>query len=98
MSNTNTALIWSEGKSLATRDDILAVIAVAGIDVGPIADRIDATEIAKPDAIPPRRQSAACSARRPSSSAKRCSSATIGSISCARNSRAWRKQHDQFHD
>jgi len=37
--------IWSEGKSLATQDDILAVIAAAGIDVGPIADQIDAPEV-----------------------------------------------------
>lgn len=37
--------IWSEGKLLATRDDILAVIAAAGIDVDPIADRIDAPEV-----------------------------------------------------
>ena len=37
--------IWSEGKSLATRNDILAVIAAAGIDVGPIAARIDAPEV-----------------------------------------------------
>jgi 2-hydroxychromene-2-carboxylate isomerase len=37
--------IWSEGKSLATLDDILAVITAAGIDVGPIADRIDAPEV-----------------------------------------------------
>lgn len=37
--------IWSEGKTLATQDDILAVIAAAGIDADPIADRIDAPEI-----------------------------------------------------
>jgi 2-hydroxychromene-2-carboxylate isomerase len=37
---------WSEGKTLATRDDILAVIAGTGVDVGPIADRIDAPEVA----------------------------------------------------
>lgn len=37
--------IWSEGKSLATRDHILAVIAAARIDVGPIADGIDAPEV-----------------------------------------------------
>lgn len=36
--------IWSEGKTLADRDDILAVIAAAGIDAGAIADRIDAPE------------------------------------------------------
>lgn len=38
--------IWSEGKTLATTDDILAVIAAAGIDTGPITDRIDAQELA----------------------------------------------------
>jgi 2-hydroxychromene-2-carboxylate isomerase len=38
--------IWSEGKTLATRGDILAVIAGTGVDVGPIADRIDAPEVA----------------------------------------------------
>ncbi|MHA6645186.1 DsbA family protein [Mesorhizobium sp. A623] len=37
--------IWSEGKTLATQDDILAVIAAAGVDPAPIAARIDAPEI-----------------------------------------------------
>jgi 2-hydroxychromene-2-carboxylate isomerase len=37
--------IWSEGKTLASRDDILTEIAAAGIDVGPIANRIDAPEV-----------------------------------------------------
>lgn len=37
--------IWSEGKLLATRDDILAAIAAAGIDAGPIAELIDAPEV-----------------------------------------------------
>lgn len=37
--------IWSEGKTLATRDDIFPVISAAGIDVGPITDGIDAPEI-----------------------------------------------------
>ena len=37
--------IWSEGKTLATADDILAVIAAAGIDPAPIAARINATEV-----------------------------------------------------
>lgn len=37
--------IWSDGKTLATTDDILAVIAAAGIDTGPIAGRIDAPEL-----------------------------------------------------
>lgn len=35
---------WSEGKALATKDDILAVIAAAGIDANAIAKRIDAPE------------------------------------------------------
>lgn len=38
--------IWSEGKTLAAADDIVAVIAAAGIDPAPIAARIDAPEIA----------------------------------------------------
>lgn len=37
--------IWSEGRTLATKGDILAVIAAAGIDTGGIADRIDAPEV-----------------------------------------------------
>jgi 2-hydroxychromene-2-carboxylate isomerase len=37
--------IWSEGKTLATADDIVAVIASAGIDPAPIIARIDAAEI-----------------------------------------------------
>lgn len=37
--------IWSEGKTLAAADDIVAVIAAAGIDPAPIAARIDAAEI-----------------------------------------------------
>src|SRR5690606_6158731 len=42
---------WSEGKALATKDDILAVIAAAGIDADAIAKRIDAPEtIAQLDA------------------------------------------------
>lgn len=36
---------WSEAKPLATRADILAAIAAAGIDPAPIAARIDAPEI-----------------------------------------------------
>lgn len=35
---------WSEGKALATKDDILAVIAAAGVDADTIAARIDAPE------------------------------------------------------
>ncbi|MGY1424572.1 2-hydroxychromene-2-carboxylate isomerase [Lysobacter sp. A289] len=42
---------WSEGKTLATKDDILAVIAAAGIDADAIAKRIDVPEtIAQLDA------------------------------------------------
>ena len=42
---------WSEGKALAAKDDILAVIAAAGIDADAIAKRIDAPEtIAQLDA------------------------------------------------
>ena len=37
--------IWSEGKTLATTDDIVAVIAAAGIDPVSIAVRIDAAEV-----------------------------------------------------
>lgn len=37
--------VWSEGKALATTDDILAIIAATGIVVDPIANRIDAPEI-----------------------------------------------------
>ena len=37
--------IWSEGKTLATTDNLLGVIAAAGIDPGTIADRIDAPEV-----------------------------------------------------
>jgi 2-hydroxychromene-2-carboxylate isomerase len=36
---------WSEGKSLATTDDILAVIAAAGIGPAAIAARIDAPDV-----------------------------------------------------
>ena len=36
---------WSEAKPLATRADIMAAIAAAGIDPAPIAARIDAPEI-----------------------------------------------------
>lgn len=36
---------WSEGKTLATIDDILAVIAAAGVDPAPVAERIDAPEV-----------------------------------------------------
>ena len=36
---------WSEGKPLASTGDILAAIAAAGIDPGPIAARIDAPEV-----------------------------------------------------
>lgn len=43
--------IWSEGKTLATADDIVAVITAAGIDPAPIIARIDAAEmIARLDA------------------------------------------------
>ncbi len=38
--------IWSEGKTLVGRDDILAVIAAAGINSDVIADRIDTPEVA----------------------------------------------------
>lgn len=42
---------WSEGKALATKDDILAVIAAAGIDADAVGKRIDAPEtIAQLDA------------------------------------------------
>jgi len=37
---------WSEGKTLATKDDILGVIAAAGVPAGPIAAGMDA-----PDAV-----------------------------------------------
>lgn len=37
--------IWSEGKTLATTDDILAQIATTGIETDPIAAQIDAPEI-----------------------------------------------------
>ncbi len=37
--------IWSEGKTLATTEDILAVIVGAGVDAAPIAARIDAPEV-----------------------------------------------------
>lgn len=36
---------WSEGKTLATNDDILAAIAAAGLDPAPIAARIDAPDV-----------------------------------------------------
>ena len=36
---------WSEKKALATKDDILAVIAAAGVDPDPIAARIDAPDV-----------------------------------------------------
>lgn len=36
---------WSEGKTLATTDDILAALAAAGLDSAPIAARIDAAEV-----------------------------------------------------
>ena len=36
---------WSEGKPLATRSDILAVIEAAGIDTGPLAAGMDSEEI-----------------------------------------------------
>jgi 2-hydroxychromene-2-carboxylate isomerase len=36
---------WSERKPLAMKDDILAVIAAAGIDPVPIAKRMDAPEV-----------------------------------------------------
>lgn len=35
---------WSEGQALATKDDILAVIAAAGVDAEAVAARIDAPE------------------------------------------------------
>jgi len=42
---------WSEGKALATKDDILAVIDAAGVDADAIGKRIDAPEtIAQLDA------------------------------------------------
>lgn len=37
--------IWSEGKTLATADDIIAVIEAAEIDPAPIAARIDAANV-----------------------------------------------------
>ena len=36
---------WSEKKVIATKDDILAVIAAAGVDPDPIAARIDAPDV-----------------------------------------------------
>jgi len=36
---------WSEGKTLATIDDILAAITAAGIDAAPIAARIDTPDV-----------------------------------------------------
>jgi 2-hydroxychromene-2-carboxylate isomerase len=36
---------WSEAKSLATKDEICSVIAAAGVDPGPIAARIDASDV-----------------------------------------------------
>ena len=36
---------WSEGKTLATTDDILAVVEAAGLDPAPIAARIDAPDV-----------------------------------------------------
>ena len=36
---------WSEGKSLATTDDILAVVEAAGLDPAPIAARIDSPDV-----------------------------------------------------
>ena len=36
---------WSEGKTLATTDDILGVIAAAGVDPAPVAARIDAPDV-----------------------------------------------------
>jgi 2-hydroxychromene-2-carboxylate isomerase len=36
---------WSEGKTLATTDDILAAIAAAGLDAAPVAARIDAPDV-----------------------------------------------------
>ena len=36
---------WSEKKAIATKDDILAVIAAAGVDPDPIAARIDAPDV-----------------------------------------------------
>lgn len=36
---------WSEGKTLATIDDILAAIGAAGLDAAPIAERIDAPDV-----------------------------------------------------
>ncbi|MNQ62635.1 2-hydroxychromene-2-carboxylate isomerase [compost metagenome] len=37
--------IWSEGKTLATTEDIFAVIVGAGVDAAPIAVRIDTPEV-----------------------------------------------------
>ena len=36
---------WSEGKTLAITDDILAAIAAAGLDAAPVAARIDAPDV-----------------------------------------------------
>lgn len=36
---------WSEKRSLATKDDILAVIAAAGVDVDPIAAQMDTPDV-----------------------------------------------------
>ena len=36
---------WSEGKTLATNDDILAAIGAAGLNPAPIAARIDAADV-----------------------------------------------------
>lgn len=37
---------WSEGKTLATPDDILAAISAAGLDPTPVTARIDAPDVA----------------------------------------------------
>lgn len=37
--------IWSEGRTPATRDDVLGAIGTAGIDAAPITERIDLPEI-----------------------------------------------------
>ena len=36
---------WSEAKTLATTDDVLAAVAAAGLDPAPIAARIDAPDV-----------------------------------------------------
>ena len=90
---------WSEGKTLANTGDILAVITAADIDPAPIAARIDGSNIiALLDANTDEAAARGVFGSPTILSAKPCSSATTGSISCVKNSRAWRMQHDQFYN